>query len=93
MVDRITYLAAVWLPALGAFIGVGKLLVSDVALCPRVIAGRAITSGGIGLAAGASLIAFPDMNPVALAGVAASLASLGTSFLEKFIQRLLGVKL
>lgn len=84
------YWQYLWLPFIGALIGLGQLLGSTEQLTPRIIIGRALSSGGLAIASASVLIWIPDIQPVALAGVAAVSASLGTSFLEKLVQRLLG---
>lgn len=78
-----------WLAAIGALIGLGQLLQSKEPLTWRLIAGRALVSGGLGAASAAVLIHFPDTHPAALMGLAATLASLGTSFIEQFLRKYL----
>lgn len=75
------------LAAIGAAIGLGKLLASDEKLTPRIAIGRAVVTGGIGAAAGAGTLLFPTADPVVLYGLAAALASLGTSGLETILNR------
>lgn len=74
----------------GAAIGLGKLLNSPETLTVRIVAGRALTSGGIGLAAAACLAWLPDLNFYTQVGIAAALSSLGTSAVESLINRLTG---
>lgn len=73
--------------ALGAFIGIGQLLASKEVLTTRIIVGRALSTGGIAAAAGAVLVWVPDLPLVGQLGIAAGLASLGTSGLERMFQR------
>ena len=69
------------------------MLRSKERLTWRIIAGRCLTSAGLGMAAGAVLLIFPGVPLVAQMGVAAALASLGTSAIERIIQRaLVGAK-
>ncbi|MDD2664387.1 MAG: hypothetical protein PHD19_11605 [Dechloromonas sp.] len=75
--------------AMGMFIGVGQLLASKEVLTLRIIIGRALSTGGIAAAAGAALVWVPDLPRVGQLGIAAALASLGTSGLERLFQRLL----
>lgn len=75
----------------GIIIGLGQLLASKEELTARIIWGRAMSSLGLSLAAGTILIQFPEIPPLALIGVGAVLASLGTSFLERFLQKKLGM--
>lgn len=72
---------------MGAAVGVGQLLVDDDrGLSVRAIIGRALTSGALGVAAGAILIWQSDLPFEALAGLAAALASIGTSTLERVLR-------
>lgn len=76
----------------GVIIGLGQLLGSNEELTPRLIIGRACTSAGLALVAGLALIQIPDIPIVALIAMSALIASLGTSFLERFLQNYLGLK-
>lgn len=78
------------LAAIGAAIGLGKLLNSSEPISPRVVVGRALVSAGIGAAAGAGTLLFPNADPLVLYGLAAGTASLGTSGLELALKRLGG---
>ncbi|MFN3914729.1 MAG: holin [Aquabacterium sp.] len=78
-----------FLAAIGAFVGLGKVLASEEKLTPRLIIGRAITSGGLGACAGAITLVAPDADPLVTFAVAAALASLGTSGLEALVNRYL----
>lgn len=80
---------AITFSIVGVSIGIGQLLVSGEVLTVRIIVGRAMSTGGIAMAAGAVLIWVPDLPMIAQIGVAAALASLGTSGLERLFQRLL----
>lgn len=75
----------------GILTALGQLLASDEKLTPRIIIGRALSSVGLSVSAGAVLLWFTDAHPLALIGVSAGLASLGTSFLEKLIQKKLNI--
>lgn len=75
------------LAGIGAAIGLGKLLASSERLTARLVVGRAVTSGGLGAAAGATSILFPSADPIVFYGAAAVLASLGTSALEALFNR------
>ena len=70
----------------GVVAGMGQLLASEEKLNWRIITGRAISSGSLGLVAGIILIWYPDIEPIAMCGVAALISSLGTSGLERIIQ-------
>lgn len=78
------------LAALGAAIGIGKLLAGGEPLTARLVLGRALVSGGIGAAASATTIVFPTADPLVTYGVAAALASIGTSALETILARKVG---
>lgn len=77
-----------WL--IGALIGVGQLLLGEAELKMRRAVGRALVSGGIASSAGAVLVWIPDLSPTGMIGVAAALASLGTSGLERLVDRAFG---
>jgi hypothetical protein len=70
----------------GVSIGLGQLLASGEVLTWRIIVGRSLSTGGIAMAAGATLVWVPDLPMVGQIGVAAALASLGTSGLERLFQ-------
>lgn len=72
--------------------GLGQLLTSGERLTWRLMLGRALSSGALGVAAGAVLVWHPDTHPLALAGLAAGLGSLGTSGLERVAQKVFGGK-
>ena len=73
----------------GISIGLGQLLASGEVLTARIVIGRALSTGGIAMAAGAVLVWVPDVPMLGQIGVAAALASLGTSGLERLFQRLI----
>lgn len=75
--------------AIGMFIGMGQLLASQEQLTFRIVLGRSLSSGGLAMAAGLVLVWVPDLPMVGQYGVAAALASLGTSGLERVFQRVL----
>lgn len=81
---------ALWLATLGAAVGLGQLLTSKEPLTIRLVAGRALVSGGLGMAAAAIIAIMPALPFAAQLGIAAMFASLGTSALEKFLNRVLG---
>ncbi len=80
---------AIGFALVGIMIGLGQLLLSKEVLTCRIIVGRALSTGGIAMAAGAALAWYPDLPLVAQIGLAAGLASLGTSGLERMFQRAL----
>ena len=76
---------------IGIITAVGQLLASKEKLTCRIISGRALSSVGLAISSGAILLWFANPHPIALIGVSAGAASLGTSFLEKIIQKKLGI--
>lgn len=77
------------LATIGAFVGLGKVLASSEAITFRLVAGRALTSAGLGACAGAITLVFPQADPLVTYGAAAALASLGTSGLEAVVNKFL----
>lgn len=77
---------------LGAIIGLGQLLASKEVLTLRIVIGRALSSAGLAAAAASVLTWLPELPLAAVLGLAAALASLGTSGLEKLLQRFMGTK-
>ena len=73
----------------GVTIGLGQLLAGNERLTLRLLVGRALSTGGLAMAAGIALIWVPELPMVGQIGVAAGLASLGTSGLERAFQRAL----
>jgi hypothetical protein len=82
--------AAGGLVLIGAAIGVGQLLASKEPMSTRLIAGRALVSGGLGLAAAAILAWMPALDFYTQMGVAAAFASLGTSAIEMLVKKFTG---
>lgn len=74
--------------ALGAAIGLGQLASSAQPITWRLALGRAVVSGGLATACGTALIWWPTLHPMALVGLAAALASLGTSGVERLLARM-----
>ena len=78
------------LGAAGLVVGLGQLLASEEKLTKRIVIGRAMSSAGLGAASAGILAWLPDLPLVAQLGIACTMASLGTSGLEKLLQRVLG---
>ena len=74
----------------GLIVGLGQLLASGDTLTWRLVIGRALLSAGLGASAAGILAWLPDLPLVAQLGIACLMASLGTSGLEKLLQRILG---
>lgn len=79
----------VMLAGAGLVAGLGQLLASEEKLTVRIVAGRALSSLALGVASGTALTWLPDMPLTAMVGLACLVASLGTSGLEKLLQRFL----
>lgn len=75
---------------MGLFISLGQMLLCKERLTVRIVLGRAISTMGLAMCAGASLAVFPGLPLIAQLGLAALLASLGTSGLEIMVQRVFG---
>lgn len=75
----------------GIITALGQLLASEEKLTCRIIIGRTLSSVGLAISSGAIMLWFTDPHPLALIGISAGVASLGTSFLEKIIQKKLGI--
>jgi hypothetical protein len=78
------------LAAIGAAVGIGKLMAADDRITFRLFVGRAIVSAGLGAAAGAVMYLVPDAHPVLLYGAAAGISSMGTSTIEFILKKRLG---
>ena len=75
------------LVATGAALGLGKLLVSDEVLTPRVVIGRTLLGCGTSTVAGVGLIWIPDLHPLALVAVGSALGIVGASALEVWLKK------
>ena len=75
--------------AIGVLTAIGQILQSTSPVTWRVAVGRSITTGGMALVAGAALAIFPELPLLAQLGIAAGLASLGSSGIEVVLQRIL----
>lgn len=78
--------------AVGVVIGLSQLLASNERLTLRIIVGRSVSNGGLAMAAGLVLVWMPDLPLLGQLGVAAALASLGTSGLERVFQRAISAR-
>lgn len=78
------------LALVGVLIGIGQLLHTKEPLTARLVIGRALSTGGLSTAAAMVLAWMPGLPWIAQAGIAAALASLGTSGLERMFARVLG---
>lgn len=78
------------LGVVGLIVGIGQLLASTERLTVRIVVGRALSSAGLGASSAALLVWLPDLPMAGQFGVAALIASLGTSGLERLFQKWLG---
>ena len=97
MIEKVTGIwEALGTPALfalvGMTIGVGRLLNSGETLSARLLIGRALSTGGIAMAAGAVLVWIPALPLLGQIGIAAGLASLGTAGLELILAKALSMR-
>lgn len=76
-----------YLIAIGAMLGIGKLLTSSEVLTPRLIIGRAILGSGTSMIAGVALMQFPAMPLPALVGIGSGLGIMGAQFIEAWLKR------
>lgn len=77
------------LALIGVVIGLGQLLASAEKLTIRIVIGRALSSVGLAVSAATILVWIPDLSIYAQCGLAALIASLGTSGLERMLQRVI----
>lgn len=95
MLERITALLNIWwdhvatailFAAIGVAIELGQILKTLGNPPPaRVVFGRCISTAGLAVSAGAVLLWVPDLSRLGQIGIAAALASLGTSGLERVL--------
>jgi len=90
MIDKDALTTLATLGAVGGLVGFGQLLASKEELTPRIVIGRFLSSCGLGASAAAVVILIPEIPLVAQLGLAAGLASLGTSALEIIFQKYFG---
>lgn len=82
----------VLLAGAGLVAGLGQLLASPEKLTARIVVGRALSSMALGVTAGTALSWLPQMPIEALMGLACLIASLGTSGLERLLQKFLEMR-
>lgn len=87
--DKTSVEILAWLAGIGAAIGLGQLLMSDEPLTVKRAVGRAVVTAGLSVGSACILIAIPGIPFIAQVGLAAAVASLGASGLEKLLPKLL----
>lgn len=75
------------LAGMGGLIGLAKVLESAEPLTLRLIVGRVILGSAVSMCAGAALIRFPDLPPVAVNGLGAALGIVGYQAIELWLHR------
>ena len=90
MIDKDALTTLGMLGAVGGLVGFGQLLASKEELTWRIVMGRFLSSCGLGVSAAAVVIFVPELPLVAQLGLAAGLASLGTSALEVVFRKYFG---
>jgi hypothetical protein len=78
--------------AAGAAIGVGQALLSKEQLSWRMLIGKALCSGGLGLAAAALGFFQPDISFGVQVGAACALSTMGADIFERFATKYVGEK-
>lgn len=73
----------------GLVAGLGQLLASAEKLTVRIVIGRAMSSAALGVTSGMALAWIPDLPLTAMMGLSCTIASLGTSGLERLLQKFL----
>ncbi|HFP9222668.1 TPA: phage holin family protein [Raoultella planticola] len=75
------------LALIGAAIAIGKVLNSSEPLTLRLFIGRIILGAGVSMIAGAALVQFPDLSPVAINGIGAALGIAGYQVVERWLRQ------
>lgn len=75
------------LALIGAAIAIGKVLSSSEPLTLRLFIGRIILGAGVSMIAGAALVQFPDLSPVAINGIGAALGIAGYQGVERWLRQ------
>jgi hypothetical protein len=76
---------------IGALIALGKVLASNETLTIRLLIGRTFLGAGTSLVAGALTLYFVDPSPLALIGIASGLGIAGSSVIEAWVKKKIGV--
>lgn len=70
----------------GAFVALGKLLVSKEGITFRIVVGRAILGSATSLLAGLVLIQIPHIHPLALLSLGSGLGIVGQQVIERALR-------
>ncbi|MCG8990894.1 phage holin family protein [Laribacter hongkongensis] len=71
----------------GGLIGLGKLLVSEERITPRIAVGRSILGSATSTVAGVAVMQFPDLPVPAMVGIGSAIGILGAQYLESWLRR------
>ncbi|MBN1085337.1 holin [Erwinia aphidicola] len=72
---------------IGAFIGVGKLMVSNEPITLRILLGRVILGSAVAPLAGVVLLKYEKLPELAVIGIACGLGILGSALIEELFKR------
>lgn len=72
---------------IGAFIGVGKLMVSNEPITLRILLGRVILGSAVAPLAGVVLLKYEELPELAVIGIACGLGILGSALIEELFKR------
>lgn len=75
--------------AIGAAIGLAKVLMDEPRPPLKLIVARVLLGSAVSMVAGVVLIRFPDLEEVALFGVASALGILGHTVVESLLKKYL----
>lgn len=81
------------LAGVGAAIGVAQILYSEEKITLRRTVGKAIVTAGLSMSAGSALAFVPGLGAVALVGLSAAIATVGTEGLFKLMSRAIDKKI
>ncbi|MBD1229314.1 phage holin family protein [Xenorhabdus griffiniae] len=77
----------VTLVLLGALIALGKMLTGNEPITLRLFIGRVILGSAVSVMAGALLIWWPGISPVAVTGIGSALGIAGYQLVEVWLQK------
>jgi hypothetical protein len=72
---------------LGALIALGKMLTGNEPITIRLFIGRVILGSAVSVMAGAMLIWWPGISPVAVTGIGSALGIAGYQLVEVWLQK------
>ncbi|MBG2838649.1 phage holin family protein [Proteus terrae] len=71
----------------GAFIALGKMLVANETITLRLFIGKIILGSAVSVVAGALLILWPGIDPVAVMGIGSALGIVGYQLVEIWLRK------